>query len=341
MVLFAPGNGLNVAANDNCDSSTTWRIVRVTSNQLPTGNGSGQTPTDVNFGSGAFCVRSERDGASKTPRQYTVTIESTDGSGNKSSIAVVIEVPHDQGGGGCDSVDASRIVEDDDPRCLADAPTVLSPSAPASAVAAASPNDEPPPASTRAGGCSTAGSTRQSSNGAAFIFFCVALAVSGRRRLRNALFTAALACIGFIAGCSNSTSKPLDQCVVGWWRNPLYGGCLCPTEPECTASDCKAIDFQGYLADHRFFSGTVTWSAQLQTMSSEGAASTGTFSISANALSLTRGPADQVSQAMTCSGDSLTIEGADSTRADSGLTTALSAATSTGLMWKSYPVTRQ
>ncbi|MGZ3441176.1 MAG: hypothetical protein ACXVDD_16755, partial [Polyangia bacterium] len=77
-----------------------------------------------------------------------------------------------------------------------------------------------------------------------------------------------------ICGCGGSgTSQPLAQCMVGWWRNPLFGGCLCPPEPECTYGDCKSLDWTGYLADGTTFGGTIAWSKSNGTMSEEGAAS--------------------------------------------------------------------
>lgn len=337
MVLFAPGNGLDVSVADACDASPTWRVVSVTSNQSTVDDGSGDTSTDISFGSGAFCVRSERDGILKTPRIYTVTLEATDSHGNRSSTSVAIDVQHSEAGGGCAQVDPSRIVDDGDPRCMAAAPPVAIGAAPIIDSPASGGGATPLPSVP--GGCSMS-ATACSPSGTIIFALVVLCALMVRKRPLRISSASALVFLALIGGCS-SASKPVDQCVVGWWRNPLYGGCLCPTEPECSATDCKSIDFQGYLADHRFFGGTVTWSAQLQTMSSEGAASTGTFSVSANTLTLTRGPADQASFAVTCSSDTMTIQGTDSIRADSGLSAALTAATANGAMWKSYPITRQ
>ena len=92
--------------------------MNVVSNQPPLDDGSGNANPDVVFGTGAFCIRAERDGLSSSPREYTVTLVASDASGNFSKpYDVVISVPHDQGQANkCASVDASRIVSDDDPR---------------------------------------------------------------------------------------------------------------------------------------------------------------------------------------------------------------------------------
>jgi hypothetical protein len=120
-VLLTLGSGLVPTATDSCDTAPKVRIVDVASNQPALGGGSGNTTVDYKFGSRALCLRAERDGSVQSDRQYTVTLEATDGSGNKSTKQVIITVPHDQAGGNkCDSKSAVYVA-DDDPRCLQNA----------------------------------------------------------------------------------------------------------------------------------------------------------------------------------------------------------------------------
>jgi hypothetical protein len=117
MILYQLGDGLDAKATDPCDPSPKVFISDVTSNQPVSGGGSGNTAPDIIFGKDAFCVRSERDGTVPASRQYTVTVEAVDASGNTATKQTVIRVQHDQGGGACALVDSSRVVSDGDPRC--------------------------------------------------------------------------------------------------------------------------------------------------------------------------------------------------------------------------------
>ena len=117
MVLFSlgSGGGLDASATDACDPNPTLKIVNVTNNQSSAG------PPDVEFGTGAFCVRSERNGSSLLGRRYTVTLQATDATGNVSISQIVVSVPHDEARGAhCAKLDKARIVDDNDPRCVAD-----------------------------------------------------------------------------------------------------------------------------------------------------------------------------------------------------------------------------
>jgi hypothetical protein len=127
--------------------------------------------------------------------------------------------------------------------------------------------------------------------------------------------------------------------MVGWWRNPLYGGCLCPAEPECQYGDCQSIDWQGFTADGTSVSGTVAWSKNNKTMSEEGAVDQTTYTVGAGgAVTFTRAGQAPFTFNMTCSGNQLTIAGAISVRAEAGLAGALQAATASSPMFKSWPV---
>jgi hypothetical protein len=119
MILYTFAGGLSAVAKDECDPSPVIKVVDVTSNQPPAGGGSGNTAPDFLFGTGALCVRSERDGTLSTDREYTVTVQATDASGNSTTQKSTIVVHHDQSDPKCDKVDGSRVVADDDPRCVA------------------------------------------------------------------------------------------------------------------------------------------------------------------------------------------------------------------------------
>jgi hypothetical protein len=85
-----------VATSDNC-SAVTSRIVGVTSNEPVNALGDGNTDPDwVVTGTLTLLLRSERSGTG-TGRVYTVTVESSDVAGNKSTASATVLVPHDQG----------------------------------------------------------------------------------------------------------------------------------------------------------------------------------------------------------------------------------------------------
>lgn len=85
-----------VSASDAC-SDVASRIVGVTSDEPVDGLGDGHTAPDwIVTGDLTLLVRSERSGTGDG-RVYTVTIDATDESGNVSTAATTILVPHDQG----------------------------------------------------------------------------------------------------------------------------------------------------------------------------------------------------------------------------------------------------
>ena len=94
----------------------------MTSDQADNARGSGNTAPDVAFGTGAFCVRSERSGGDRDGRVYTVTFSVTDNSGNAAQGTMQIRVAHDQRGHDCPAANNGFIVVDGDPSCTADAP---------------------------------------------------------------------------------------------------------------------------------------------------------------------------------------------------------------------------
>jgi len=88
--------GVAVTASDNCSVVTT-HIVGVMSNEPINGLGDGNTDPDwVVTGPLTLLLRSERSGTG-TGRVYTITVESSDATGNKSTASTTVVVPHDQG----------------------------------------------------------------------------------------------------------------------------------------------------------------------------------------------------------------------------------------------------
>jgi hypothetical protein len=81
---------------DNCDPATETTLT-VTSNEPANGTGDGNTSTDwIVIDAHHVQLRSERAG-NGDGRTYTITVTSTDSSGNTATQDVTIGVPHDQG----------------------------------------------------------------------------------------------------------------------------------------------------------------------------------------------------------------------------------------------------
>ncbi len=86
---------LSAAVSDACDSSVSTRILAITSSQPDNGTGDGNTTTDFRITGLMTCeLRAEREG-SKRDRVYTVTVESIDDAGNRSTRSIAIIAPHD------------------------------------------------------------------------------------------------------------------------------------------------------------------------------------------------------------------------------------------------------
>ncbi|MCC7538134.1 MAG: PKD domain-containing protein [Deltaproteobacteria bacterium] len=122
MHLFRLGDEITTAASGTCGGPADVRIVEIRSNQPADATGDGSTDPDVLFGSAAFCVRAERAGNRREDREYTVVLEA--GSGPTATRhTVVVRVPHDQRPSDrCDTGHLAPAVDDDDPRCVANAP---------------------------------------------------------------------------------------------------------------------------------------------------------------------------------------------------------------------------
>src|SRR5262249_50393111 len=82
---------------DSC-SSTTWKIVRVTSNESSNGHGNGNnSPEWVITGDHTVKLRAQRSGQGNG-RIYTITLQAKDAAGNLSEKAkVTVTVPKSQG----------------------------------------------------------------------------------------------------------------------------------------------------------------------------------------------------------------------------------------------------
>lgn len=178
MHLFRLGREIQASASDVCDGgSVAVRIIAVESNQPEDALGDGSTAPDVLFGSAALCIRGERTGTARTPREYTVWLEAEDLAGNVSQEPLVIRVPHDQRPDDrCETGDLALEVADDDPACVAELPEagfmLGSPAEPAR-------QGRPRPA----GGCSVA--SHAADPVAGFAPLALALVVLGRRRRRR------------------------------------------------------------------------------------------------------------------------------------------------------------
>jgi hypothetical protein len=329
MVLYAIGDGLDVRPSDACDAAPSLRIVNVVSNQPSLGSGSGSSAPDVVFGDAAFCVRAERDGTTSADRVYTVTVESKDHAGNVAQQDFTIRVPHDQRGAKCDHPADARIVADGDPRCAATLPPARSPVA--NAVLSTVPVDDAR-ADARPAGCSVSGRAADASGWWAMGMLIL---IGFVRRLRGTIVLLFVLVVG-AAACGQS-SKSTADCLQGWWRDAGGDACLCPAQPECSASDCVASSFIGFEKGS-YHEGTYTWSAAAKTMSSEGSVTVGTFSVSGNQLILTRSTGEQSTFTVSCSAGQMSLNGATRVRMSTSFATSLASAASSSTSWKGTPV---
>ena len=100
-VLWPPDGRLvevafDVAATDRCDPSPAIALLDARSSE-PQGEGSAGAPIhDAAIGTDdrSIFLRAERSGSS-SGRSYTITYRSTDASGNVTTAAAIIKVPHD------------------------------------------------------------------------------------------------------------------------------------------------------------------------------------------------------------------------------------------------------
>ena len=86
---------VSVSVSDNSDASPSTRVISVSSKEPLNGTGDWNTDFDWSFDGGlTVALRAERAGGG-SGRIYTVTVESTDASGNSSTATVDVTVPHD------------------------------------------------------------------------------------------------------------------------------------------------------------------------------------------------------------------------------------------------------
>lgn len=87
---------LEVNATDTCELEPVCQITSVTSSESVNGGGDGNTASDWKItGNLTASLRAERSGKG-AGRQYTITVECTDGSGNSSITTEMVIVPHDK-----------------------------------------------------------------------------------------------------------------------------------------------------------------------------------------------------------------------------------------------------
>jgi hypothetical protein len=86
-----------VNVSDNCDLDPVCQIISVVSNEPENGLGDGDTAPDSEI-TGDFTVdlRAERSGTGDG-REYTITVECTDASGNTTTANTIVTVLHDKG----------------------------------------------------------------------------------------------------------------------------------------------------------------------------------------------------------------------------------------------------
>jgi hypothetical protein len=99
-VLWPPNHRMvsvlvSVSVSDICDGASVCKIISVDINEPINGTGDGNTAVDLEFtGNLTVNLRAERAG-SGAGRVYTITVVCTDTSGNSSTTAVAVTVPHD------------------------------------------------------------------------------------------------------------------------------------------------------------------------------------------------------------------------------------------------------
>jgi hypothetical protein len=100
-ILWPPNHKMvpvtvNVSASDLCSGTPTCQIISVSSNEPVDGQGDGHTDPDWNItGNLTVDLRAERSGQGDG-REYTVTVQCSDGSGNTSTGNTTVFAPHDQ-----------------------------------------------------------------------------------------------------------------------------------------------------------------------------------------------------------------------------------------------------
>jgi MYXO-CTERM domain-containing protein len=172
-VRYRLGDEIATDVSDACDAAPVVRVINVVSSQPDNGRGDGNSRSDILFGPGGFCVRSERSGGDKAGRTYTATISVTDASGNETLRDVELHVPH-AGGHDCPALDPSQFLADQDVAGLCTFPEPL-------VVNRAAPTGAPASGLALGAGCSSAARGTPS----ALLALGAAIALALRRRRRR------------------------------------------------------------------------------------------------------------------------------------------------------------
>ena len=86
--------GLSVTARDTCDPHVASRIVSVVSNESGARGAGKPSASDWEItGPLTLLLSAERAGTG-TGRDYTITIEAADTAGNRTSMPVIVRIPH-------------------------------------------------------------------------------------------------------------------------------------------------------------------------------------------------------------------------------------------------------
>jgi len=87
---------IDISASDICSATTTCKVVSIRSNEPVNGKGDGDMAPDWEINRNlSVNLRAERAGP-RNKRDYTVTVQCTDDSGNSATKTVVISVPHNK-----------------------------------------------------------------------------------------------------------------------------------------------------------------------------------------------------------------------------------------------------
>lgn len=141
-------------------------------------------------------------------------------------------------------------------------------------------------------------------------------------------------------GTDKNTTGNSPGTLTGWWQNPQPGGCLCPAVPECQASDCVGYGVHGILSDGRFYDGHIDISQKLETMSSAGNLTLGSWTAgSGGTMTIVQTNVPDYSISVSVDGDQLHFGFEVDTRITGALGSALDRATgSDAISWKGQPI---
>ena len=121
-------------------------------------------------------------------------------------------------------------------------------------------------------------------------------------RTRSCLSVVVLLC-GCAGGDGGGPPSAAD-CLRGWWTAPAQP-CYSP-EPEFSQPDCQQLTIKGFLDGGAYYTGTVSVSYQVRTMSASVPITLGTWRVvDANTVEVVTPAAGQRQVYISCSGDRL------------------------------------